>query len=173
MTDLNPEASAGTPAWWLAHERGLGPDWPSTPAPSGAYSVECWRCGARTDTTHDAHCPDRPAPSGGGTPTAVEALADQVWRESQQGHMIIHDAGIMQDIVLRLRAALAQDEEQQPPTPTAVEALERLLETAVENDDHEGYSAGYIFGLETAIAALVQDKAPIDVDRLNREHPLD
>jgi hypothetical protein len=97
---------------------------PSTPAPSGAYSVECWRCGARTDTTHDAHCPDRPAPSGGGTPTAVEAL-------------------------------------------------ERLLETAVENDDHEGYSAGYIFGLETAIAALVQDKAPIDVDRLNREHPLD
>jgi hypothetical protein len=124
MTDLNPEASAGTPAWWLAHERGLGPDWPSTPAPSGAYSVECWRCGARTDTTHDAHCPDRPAPSGGGTPTAVEAL-------------------------------------------------ERLLETAVENDDHEGYSAGYIFGLETAIAALVQDKAPIDVDRLNREHPLD
>jgi hypothetical protein len=78
---------------------------PSTPAPSGAYSVECWRCGARTDTTHDAHCPDRPAPSGGGTPTAVEALLARAeagagaWGTCSGEWLRIED----------LRAALAQD----------------------------------------------------------------
>lgn len=45
---------------------------------------------------------------------AAEGLAAAVWRESQQGDRIINDAGIMQDIVYRLRAALDAADAPQP-----------------------------------------------------------
>lgn len=37
----------------------------------------------------------------------LSALADDIWRESQQGHQVIREAGIMQDCARRLRATLA------------------------------------------------------------------
>jgi len=39
----------------------------------------------------------------------IETLADDVWRESQGDHTVIRDAGIMQDIVIRLRAAVQNE----------------------------------------------------------------
>ena len=39
---------------------------------------------------------------------AVEAVADEVWADSQGDDMIIRDAGIMQDVVERFRAAIKE-----------------------------------------------------------------
>ena len=47
-----------------------------------------------------------PVPEADDVIERVTALADEIWRESQGDQTIIHDAGIMQDIVDRLRAAL-------------------------------------------------------------------
>lgn len=43
------------------------------------------------------------------------------------------------------------------PEHPAVKRLETLLQTAVENDDHEGYSAGYIFALEVAVDIVKEE----------------
>ena len=40
----------------------------------------------------------------------LKALADDIWRESQGDHTIIRDAGIMQDIVPRIRALLGGEQ---------------------------------------------------------------
>lgn len=54
---------------------------------------------------------------------AVERLADDLWSESQQSHMAIRDAGITQDIVYRLRAAigLPEDPDGDVRTPSGVD----------------------------------------------------
>jgi hypothetical protein len=113
MTDLNPEASAGTPAWWLAHERGLGPDWPSTPAPSGGETV-----------TDD------------------------------------------EDVVRRLRAyRLDHPTRRVLLSPDEVDAL-----LAARAAQPKGCGAP---DCATHGHLAAQPGTPIDVDRLNREHPLD
>lgn len=56
---------------------------------------------------------------------AARKLADDLWTESQQDHMVIRDAGIVQDIVYRLRGALglSADPDDAPLPPAEITHL--------------------------------------------------
>jgi predicted NBD/HSP70 family sugar kinase len=112
--------------------------------------------------------PSTPAPSGGGPLTDDERaqLADRI-RLTLPAMLPGYPERIADGIAPWIAARAAQ-----PGTPTAVEALAEEMESL--DDPHDPNAAGIVrqYGRRLR-AALAQVEAQPDVDRLNREHPLD
>jgi predicted NBD/HSP70 family sugar kinase len=126
----------------------------------GCMACATYRAEGRACPRHRGK-PNTPAPSGGG------ALTDDEWTELDAAIR----SGNRRRIVTLVNGFFAA-RAAQPGTPTAVEALAEEMESL--DDPHDPNAAGIVrqYGRRLR-AALAQVEAQPDVDRLNREHPLD